>query len=306
MFMPNRSDNQEKGRLVKTKFWSDPYVRKLDPEGKLLYLYLFTNYKVLIFGGMELTMEDIVLETGINVRKVGRILRKLEQNRKIVRKKDWILLPNFIRHQRPNPSILQGIHNALEGDIPEWVREQTAPRLALIKEKEKEKEKKKTQKEKEEKTKGVGSTSASLAPLAPLASASDIRHQRGDKKSNEEFLAGLKKDPRYSGLDLDVELARAIAWATGKGRSGVTQENFLSWLSKCELPLERPEGVDPNGRQDDATKNGITRRPNGAAAAVGAKRSNLQIARERDWSEFEGLDPVEAFNPDHPKRRTGS
>lgn len=120
-----------KQRVVKTKYWSDPYIRKLDKDGKLLFLYLFTNDKTAISGAYEITLDDICLETGIEMQKVRQLLRKFERDSKYFFKNNWMLAANFIKHQARNPKIDKGIAVALE-DSPEWVKTYSMDRLSHL------------------------------------------------------------------------------------------------------------------------------------------------------------------------------
>lgn len=57
-----------------------------------------------------------------------------------------------------------------------------------------------------------------------------------------EFLAGLRVNPAYKGIDLDRELARMDAWLTiPKNRGRVKSRGFIvNWLNKVDAAVETP------------------------------------------------------------------
>lgn len=89
-----------KQRYINTKFWSDTWISNLDPVEKLLYLYLITNEKTSICGIYELPLKIMAVETGIEKEMIDKILRRFEKDKKVIYKKGWINLTNFIKHQQ--------------------------------------------------------------------------------------------------------------------------------------------------------------------------------------------------------------
>jgi hypothetical protein len=106
-------------------------VRKLDAQGKLLYVYLFTNSKCNISGAYEVTIADVVLETGIDAAEVTQLLRNFALKKKIIFKKNWMVVTKFIDHQRLNDSVIKGIQR-VAADAPDWVREFILDRLSTV------------------------------------------------------------------------------------------------------------------------------------------------------------------------------
>jgi hypothetical protein len=103
-----------KQRIVNTRFWDDSYVIRLEPNEKLLFLYLLTNPLTNIAGVYELPQRRIVYDTGLDTSTVERALMKLERDGKAIVSGDWIAIVNFIRHQSLNPKVLQGIRLELQ------------------------------------------------------------------------------------------------------------------------------------------------------------------------------------------------
>jgi hypothetical protein len=103
-----------KQRIVNTKFWDDSYIVRLSPSEKLLFLYLITNPLTNISGVYELPLRRVAFDTGIPADKVGAILKKLEEDGKLVAADGWVGMVNFIKHQALNPKIKQGILTELK------------------------------------------------------------------------------------------------------------------------------------------------------------------------------------------------
>lgn len=66
-------------RVIETSTWADPRVKQLDPEGKLLFLYLITNSHAHVGGIYYLPDVLIRLETGIKRKKLDTLWDTLSQ-----------------------------------------------------------------------------------------------------------------------------------------------------------------------------------------------------------------------------------
>ena len=102
-----------KQRIINTRFWIDDYVSNLDPIEKLLFLYLLTNPSTEICGVYELPLNVMAVQTGIDKYMVSKILRRFENDKKIIHKRGWVIIINFVKHQNTNPSVLKGIERSL-------------------------------------------------------------------------------------------------------------------------------------------------------------------------------------------------
>jgi hypothetical protein len=65
--------------------------------------------------------------------------------------------------------------------------------------------------------------------------------------SDTEFLAELKAEPGYQGIDLDRELSKCRVWTRSRGRQA-TRRTFIAWLNRIERPLAEAAGV-PEGEE---------------------------------------------------------
>ena len=109
-------------RMVKDSFWTDAYVEELDPTEKLVFLYLLTNPLNNIAGIYEIRPKRIAYETGFDKDMVEKLLQRLESDKKILRKDDWLLIVNHAKHQSyKNPNVSKGIQRILD-ELPDKVK----------------------------------------------------------------------------------------------------------------------------------------------------------------------------------------
>lgn len=110
-----------KYRMVDTKIWEDNYVLELDPSEKLLFVYLLTNSRTSIAGIYEINLRKVSMETGFDKEMIMKILERFARDDKAYFVEGFIVLRNFIKYQRLNPSILKGIALELE-KLPDRLR----------------------------------------------------------------------------------------------------------------------------------------------------------------------------------------
>lgn len=111
-----------KTRMINTRFWGDGYISDLDPIEKLLFLYLLTNQYTNICGAYELPLKTIAFETGIQEDTVKNILSRFSLEEKIFYIDGWVVVKNFIKHQKQgSEKVIKGIENAIQ-EVPESLR----------------------------------------------------------------------------------------------------------------------------------------------------------------------------------------
>lgn len=103
-----------KQRSINTKFWDDSYILKLDPTEKLLFLYFLSNPLTNISGIYEISPRRIAFDTGIDSEMIENIIKRFERDGKVIYRENWLCLVNFIKNQKPNPSVILGIQRELE------------------------------------------------------------------------------------------------------------------------------------------------------------------------------------------------
>jgi len=110
----------EKFRVVNTKFWDDLWVMDLDPIEKLLFLYLLSNSHTTLAGIYELHIRKMAFETGIDREMIEKILARFQEDNKVIYKNGWLLIVNFTKNQKYNPSMIANVKKIIES-LPEIV-----------------------------------------------------------------------------------------------------------------------------------------------------------------------------------------
>jgi len=102
-----------KERLVNTKFWSDNWVRKINPLDRYLFIYLLTNEHTNIAGIYELPLSNMAFECGLDERDLEKtMLPRLEP--KVYYKDGWVILKNFAKHQHTSSdTVVAGMQKQL-------------------------------------------------------------------------------------------------------------------------------------------------------------------------------------------------
>lgn len=70
-------------RSIHVKIWKDEWFSDLEPDAKLLFMYLCTNQAVSICGMYRLAMKFIVFETGMEQKRVNTILGQFKKDGKV-------------------------------------------------------------------------------------------------------------------------------------------------------------------------------------------------------------------------------
>lgn len=108
--------------MIKDSFWTDSYIENLDPIEKLLFIYLLTNPLCNIAGIYQIQTKRIAFEIGIEKDMVEKLLKRLQDDDKIIRHSDWLLIVNHAKHQAfSNPNVTAGIKRIIE-ELPSEVK----------------------------------------------------------------------------------------------------------------------------------------------------------------------------------------
>jgi len=112
-------------RSVQDRFWSDGWVRKLNPLDRYLFLYLITNEHTNWAGVYELEIGMMAFESGIDRTELEvSMLPRLSP--KIIYVDGWVYVPNWVKHHASesgtlSPQQKEGIRKAFE-KVPEKIR----------------------------------------------------------------------------------------------------------------------------------------------------------------------------------------
>lgn len=88
-----------KNTFVNTRFWQDTYVADLDPSEKLVFLYLITSPYLSLTGIYEVPLKVVAMETGIDAEMVEKILKRFQQDGKVIYHKGWVCIINYPKYQ---------------------------------------------------------------------------------------------------------------------------------------------------------------------------------------------------------------
>lgn len=110
-----------KQRYIQDSFWTDPYIEKLDPSEKLLFLYYLTNPLCNIAGIYEIRNNRVAYETGFDKDMIDRIKNRFVKDGKMLIIDDWILLVNFAKNQNLNPNVKEGMRRIIK-ELPDKVK----------------------------------------------------------------------------------------------------------------------------------------------------------------------------------------
>jgi hypothetical protein len=114
-------------RSIYTKFWNDTWVRNLDKDLKLLFLYFLTNDHCEIGGVYEIPLSTIEAETGLTINQ--EVIKKLEP--KIFYFYGWIWVVNFRKYHKGSRKLEEGIKSSLK-DIPNLILEEIRKKSDIL------------------------------------------------------------------------------------------------------------------------------------------------------------------------------
>lgn len=85
-----------KTRIIQTRFWDDDFVSELDPEAKLVFIFLLTNNSIGLTGIYEFPYKKIGYQCSLSEQKILKILEKLSP--KVIYDKGWVVIKNAIKY----------------------------------------------------------------------------------------------------------------------------------------------------------------------------------------------------------------
>jgi len=109
-------------RSVNVNFWSDDYIQELNPNEKLMFLYLLTNPKTELCGIYEISIKTIIFETGLTEEEVNSAFEHFERDSKVIYYGKYIILPNYLKNQKLNPNMKINCLNAFN-QLPESIKQ---------------------------------------------------------------------------------------------------------------------------------------------------------------------------------------
>jgi len=89
-----------KQRYISTSFWDDEWVQEATKLQKLFYLYLLSNPLTNIAGIYQITNRRISFDTGFSSKEILDMWEFFEQEKKVYRRGEWLIIPSWPKHQR--------------------------------------------------------------------------------------------------------------------------------------------------------------------------------------------------------------
>lgn len=99
----------EKLRSVNTRIWEDHFFEDLSPSEKLLFIYLLTNSATNLVGIYEISVKRMSFDTGLAKEAIQKALEGFQRVRKVLIIDNYIVLPNFLKHQSLNDNMKIGV-----------------------------------------------------------------------------------------------------------------------------------------------------------------------------------------------------
>lgn len=89
-------------RMIDTATWDDPWFAELEPDAKLVFLYLLTNRRSTAAGAFEITPRQMSFETGLDQPRIAAILEALHPRVQWWPAHQVVWIRNFFKHQAAN------------------------------------------------------------------------------------------------------------------------------------------------------------------------------------------------------------
>ena len=84
---------------------------------------------------------------------------------------------------------------------------------------------------------GENETAADAATTsAELVLGDEAKAAKPEKQTDAQWLAGIKADPAFAGIDVEREHAKCIRWCSENGKQQ-TRRRFINWLNRCDRPI---------------------------------------------------------------------
>lgn len=111
-----------KQRVVHTNFWTDGFIRKINPLDRYLFLYFLTNDHSNFCGTYEISIDVVSFETGLTITDLQTsFLPRLEP--KVIYRDGWVHIPKFEKfHAQGGPNITIAVEKA-KAAVPSHILE---------------------------------------------------------------------------------------------------------------------------------------------------------------------------------------
>jgi hypothetical protein len=230
-------------RLINSDMWADPWFEEQSSEGKLFFIYLFTNGSCNQAGVIpQFSSKRVAFETGIDRAKIDEMVLSFSRDGKIVVEGTRVACIAFAEHQVRNGNFAGSARKAID-ELPEGTM-------------------KKVLSDRQARWKQPPSNPEATPkqPLIPPPTGQDRTGELQNKKEiarsdkpkravalvDDEFIAEIKGNKAYVGIDIEREHGKMLAWIlTPRGHGKLpTRQRFINWLSKVN-PSDSKADNDP-------------------------------------------------------------
>lgn len=118
-------------RQIDTGTWDDPWFAEINPDAKLLFLYMLTNRRSTAAGVFEITLRAMSFETGMDTKRVTAALESISTRVRWWPEHQTIWVRNFLRHQAPSPNLFKSAWNEMLPQ-PEKIRDEVGVTYPLL------------------------------------------------------------------------------------------------------------------------------------------------------------------------------
>ena len=108
-------------RMIDTGTWDDPWFAELEPDAKLVFLYLLTNRRSTAAGAFEITIRAMAFETGLPSQRITAILDTLQSRVQWWPAYQIVWVRKFFKHQAANDNFLKSAQGVVK-ELPHEVQ----------------------------------------------------------------------------------------------------------------------------------------------------------------------------------------
>jgi len=89
-------------RQIHLEIWDDPWFLELDAQGKLLFIYLFSNSRTNVIGLYEVSQRAITFETGLAPEVIADGLQRFHDAGKVLFQDNWVWVTKLLTRNTDN------------------------------------------------------------------------------------------------------------------------------------------------------------------------------------------------------------
>jgi len=235
-------------RQIHTQIWRDNWFLDLEPDEKLLFIYLFSNDSTNLAGLYEIHQRVIELETGLDKKRIEEILNRFEREGKVYYQDGIVWMVNMKKyHSNAGEKVRRSIEIIIEG-IPDCEVKQKyciyngittentlsekKDTLSYSKSKSKLKSKSKTEKEEEEETPDGGTVTSSqsqkISSITDHIQKTGLQLKPTDEQAIKQLAAVFKVPDIHDAID-------HMAAHTNRPNIGYLKKVLDGWYSERKI-----------------------------------------------------------------------